>query len=330
MITIVTLAILTILLFINTRNLLRKGLVGLEDNYKFVQDRHDLIYAENAKLQNINTNLIQELDATIALYDIAKDICKFLDEKKVFLCFKERLTQLIHVEDCKFLEKNVDLTGFVGYEIMPLKMDDCIVGYLAAKNIPMEEKEKYHILASQFILGLRRAILYKKVQELAIHDGLTDVFTRRYFLEKFNEELQRSRKFDFCFAVLMVDIDYFKDYNDRYGHLVGDSILREVSNTIKENIRQIDLLGRYGGEEFAIVLSEANSDEALFIAERIRTAVGTKIVKAYDEDLKVTVSIGITMFPHDAGSIVDLFEKADSALYCAKAQGRNRSCIYSG
>jgi len=126
----------------------------------------------------------------------------------------------------------------------------------------------------------------------------------------------------------MIDIDYFKDFNDRYGHIVGDAILRELSRTIQENIRQIDLIGRYGGEEFSIILSQTDKDAAQFVAERIRLAIQDKRIRVYDEELKITVSIGISTYPYDGKGIERLIDKADSALYQAKQAGKNKVCAY--
>jgi len=125
----------------------------------------------------------------------------------------------------------------------------------------------------------------------------------------------------------MIDIDYFKDYNDRYGHIVGDAILRELSKSIQEAIRQIDLMGRYGGEEFSIILSETDKGAAQFAAERIRQAIEDRRIRVYDEELKITVSIGISAFPQDGKEIKTLIDRADSALYRAKEAGRNRICV---
>jgi diguanylate cyclase (GGDEF)-like protein len=124
----------------------------------------------------------------------------------------------------------------------------------------------------------------------------------------------------------MIDVDYFKTFNDRYGHLVGDVILREVSKTIKENVRQIDLVGKYGGDEFSIVLSRTSKADAQIIAERILKSIHQKQIRAYDENLEITVSIGISIFPDDANSASQIIEKADQALYQAKTEGRSRVC----
>jgi diguanylate cyclase (GGDEF)-like protein len=188
------------------------------------------------------------------------------------------------------------------------------------------DDEKFDILANQFALGFKRAVLYKKVQELAITDSLTQALSRRYFIERFDEEIERSKKFNLNFSLLIVDIDRFKEYNDRYGHLVGDVILREVSATIKAGIREIDLIGRYGGDEFLLLLTETDKNGARFVAERIRESIEARQFQAYDESLKGTISVGISCFPEDSHYWQGLIEKADKALYQAKQAGRNRVC----
>ncbi|MDO8488781.1 MAG: GGDEF domain-containing protein, partial [Candidatus Omnitrophota bacterium] len=128
-------------------------------------------------------------------------------------------------------------------------------------------------------------------------------------------------------SFLMIDIDNFKQFNDRYGHLVGDAILRKVSKIINETVRQIDFIGRYGGEEISIVLTETDRDQANFAAERIRQAIATPTIKVYDEEIKVTVSIGVSNFPDNAMNMQDLIELADQALYLAKETGKNKVCF---
>lgn len=125
----------------------------------------------------------------------------------------------------------------------------------------------------------------------------------------------------------MLDIDNFKQFNDRYGHLVGDAILRQVSKTIMQAVRQIDFIGRYGGEEISIVLSETNKEQANFAAERIRQSIAADVIKVYDESLKVTVSIGVSVFPDNATDMQNLIEVADQALYLAKETGKNKICF---
>jgi diguanylate cyclase (GGDEF)-like protein len=124
----------------------------------------------------------------------------------------------------------------------------------------------------------------------------------------------------------MIDVDHFKGFNDKYGHLVGDAILREVARAIKENTRQIDLVARYGGEEFCVLMPETNRVKGYLAAERIRRSLEQRDIIAYDEKLRASVSIGLATFPLDARYVQPLIERADEALYRAKAEGRNRVC----
>ncbi len=214
--------------------------------------------------------------------------------------------------------------------ILPLKLEgNQVAGYLVVDRILETDKDKFAILAQQFLIGLRRALLYQKVQGLTITDVLTNVYCRRYFLERFSEELKRAKKNKLSLAFLMIDIDNFKQFNDRYGHLVGDAILRQVSRTIREAVRQIDFIGRYGGEEICVVLAETNKEQANFAAERIRQAIALEVIKVYDEALKVTVSIGVSIFPDNTANMQNLIEMADQALYLAKETGKNRVCFAS-
>jgi diguanylate cyclase (GGDEF)-like protein len=122
----------------------------------------------------------------------------------------------------------------------------------------------------------------------------------------------------------MIDIDHFKNINDQYGHLVGDVILKQVAQIIKKNVRELDLVGRYGGEEFGVLLIETDDSGALYVAERIRAAVAEKEFKAYDESLRVTLSIGCSTLSDKARDVASLIETADAALYKAKHEGRNK------
>jgi len=280
------------------------------------------------KLDNDRVKLDKEFQDTQALYELTKDICKNLEEDKVFATFNKSLKKYIEIGDCRYIKESVDLAKYKDYLILPLNIDENqIIGYLAVDRLADKDKEKFGILSQQLLFGLRRALLYRKVEDLTITDSMTGVYCRRYFLERFSEELKRSKKNKLSLSFLMADIDNFKQFNDRYGHLVGDAILRHASKTITEAIRQIDFIGRYGGEELSIVLSETGKDQAVFAAERIRQAIAATTLNAYDEELKITVSIGVSTYPDNASNMQDLIESADQALYLAKETGKNKVCF---
>lgn len=319
---------LTIFLYIFLKRLLNRGIDRKKADCERLNNEYNKAVRENLKLKKDNGILKESAEEIIALYDITNDIRRVLDEDEIFRRFKDELSKYIKAGEVLFLKANDDLLQYKDYKVLPLVIENDTIGYLAARDVKEEFEDKFHILAQQFLAGLRGAILFKRVQGLTITDSLTGVFNRRYFLERFNEELGRSKKFKLKLSFLMVDIDNFKGFNDNYGHLAGDAILREITKIIKENIRQIDFMGRYGGEELSIILVETEKDKARIVCERIRQAVEARRIKVYDEELKVTISIGIAAFPDDGDETLALIEKADHALYKAKQTGRNRVCVY--
>lgn len=213
--------------------------------------------------------------------------------------------------------------GASTFAIAPLLSEKKLVGALIIDNLPRQDFDKFVILAIQFALEIKKVLLYETVEELAITDGLTGLYVRRYFLERLKEEMNRSKRYSFPFAFLMLDIDDFKKCNDTYGHLVGDVVLRDIGQIMRSCVREIDLIARYGGEEFSILLPETDREGARMVADRIRKRVEENVFKAYDETLKITISIGVSMYPDDAHDPRQMIEKADVALYAAKRSGKN-------
>lgn len=170
---------------------------------------------------------------------------------------------------------------------------------------------------------LEQALL--RIEELAMRDELTGVYNRRHLMETIRVEKQRSRRTGSAFTICILDIDFFKHINDTYGHLAGDEVLREISATAAAALRQTDYFGRYGGEEFACVLTDTATDGAMITAERIRASIAALRFPAMDPNLGVTVSIGIADCAQDEET-GNAFKRADDALYQAKEGGRNR-CV---
>jgi two-component system cell cycle response regulator len=163
---------------------------------------------------------------------------------------------------------------------------------------------------------------------LATIDALTGCLNRRAFMERLERELNRVRRYKTEFSVLMIDLDRFKDVNDSRGHLVGDSVLRQIGDLLRSEVRSVDLAARYGGEEFVIVLPETDADGALVFAERLRKRVMQTDFSETAEALNITVSIGVASATPDGDVPTPdtLISQADKALYRAKNQGRNRVC----
>ncbi len=183
------------------------------------------------------------------------------------------------------------------------------------------------LLVAGFVAEMQRLKLYERVETLAITDGLTGVFVRRHLMERLEREVERCARFGLKLSFLMIDVDLFKRFNDDYGHLVGDVVLKQVAQTIRKSIREVDVAGRYGGEEFGVLLIETDEQAAFLVAERIRRSIDEKIYKAYDEQLKASVSIGCATYSKVMNDPTLIVEAADSALYQAKRQGRNRVCL---
>ncbi len=165
-----------------------------------------------------------------------------------------------------------------------------------------------------------------KLQELSITDGLTGVYNHRYFYEKLSEEIRRAERYGHPLSLIMADIDFFKQYNDAYGHVEGDKGLEAIASFMKQSVRAGDMVARYGGEEFSVILPETGKKEAMAVAERIRLCVQAAhyASKNGESGGRLTVSLGVAAFPEDAEDQKGLIEKADAALYRAKEKGRNR------
>jgi len=228
-------------------------------------------------------------------------------------------------------EKNSDLSKRLGMDetpgdflAIPLSIGQQILAVIFVEEARKENYEDFLILASQIALQVRKLDLFEKVEKLSLIDGLTGAFLRRHFLELVNEEIERSKTYRMNLSILLVDVDYFKKQNDKFGHLVGDAVLKAMTELIKKNVREIDLVSRYGGEEFCIMLPETKKENARVIGERIRHAIENHDIEAYDETTRITVSIGVSSYPADGKTSDDLIEKADMALYHAKHEGRNQ------
>ncbi len=170
----------------------------------------------------------------------------------------------------------------------------------------------------------------KKLGELANIDGLTGVYNHRFFHESLKEKIVSCKKNQNPISLILLDIDYFKHYNDLYGHQKGDAVLRKIGLILKNNVRIKDIPARYGGEEFTVILPNASEKEAIFIAEEIRLAVERHKFEGEENQPKgkITVSIGISTFPDKAKNDVELIKSADDALYRAKFFNKNRVETY--
>lgn len=168
--------------------------------------------------------------------------------------------------------------------------------------------------------------LYKIKAEQAIRDEMTHMYNYRYFMQELHRETNRSKRFNTCYSLMMVDIDHFKKYNDANGHLEGDKALKLISRLMDQNTRTTDTVCRYGGEEFTIIMPGLKKSEAIMIAEKLRALIENSHFSGEGQEpcCKLTVSIGVASYPEDATQPDILLQLADSAMYKAKSQGRNQ------
>lgn len=232
--------------------------------------------------------------------------------------------------------------AFIGYTfhgilIRPLHVLKAGTTQIAEGNlghrISIGTADELHELAVDFNM-MADSLLDKtsRLEKEAITDGLTGLFNHRHFYNRLEFEINRAARANSPLSVLILDVDNFKQYNDKYGHPKGDEVLRRCSAAIRESVRGIDIAARYGGEEFAVILAETDKKGAIVAAENIRRAIEAQKFSDGEGDVphNVTVSIGVSSYPADTKEMNDLVKKADDALYTAKREGKNRVCAHGG
>jgi len=197
----------------------------------------------------------------------------------------------------------------------------------AFKNSELTILEK---ICYQLGKGIDKILTYEHTRELSITDELTQIFNRRYFNQRFEREMERAIRYNRPLTVIMADIDHFKNLNDTYGHFYGDEVLKTVASILDKNLRRADILARFGGEEFVILLPEIDKSHGHTVAEKLRHAIESYPFHKGSPKNKnrITLSLGLAAYPEDALNGKQLLERADRALYLAKSGGRNRVVAY--
>ncbi|MBU0650777.1 GGDEF domain-containing protein [bacterium] len=259
---------------------------------------------------------------------IQKEIDKGIKRiKSTFQELEEKLLKKVHEEITKNIKTKMHDIQVTGEK----------TGIEAANKMLSEIKERVekHVLKQIKKQVYQKVDVFEKdvttlrsdkeqMEKLSVTDGLTRVYNRRYFESKIHEEFNIAKKFQTKLAIIFIDIDHFKSFNDTHGHQAGDEVLRQLSSVIDGVLRKNATLFRYGGEEFVILLSETDDKDAYFVAQRIRTVVEEHNFMFNNKPLKVTVSLGVASYPLHSLEIDEVLVKADKALYQAKNSGRNR------
>jgi diguanylate cyclase (GGDEF)-like protein/PAS domain S-box-containing protein len=203
------------------------------------------------------------------------------------------------------------------------------IGSYGHREFPDWEVRMLGTIANQIGMAIDNAQLYEHALELAFTDGLTGLYNRRYLMDQIERDFIRAQRSESPLSLIMVDLDGLKEVNDRFGHHVGDSFLKEVARIVKVNTRASDVAARWGGDEFMLLAPGTDSKSASKIAERVRAQVERYTIKLDSEEVGITISAGIVSYPAHASAVPDLVKRADEAMYSAKRDGKNRSSVFS-
>lgn len=272
----------------------------------------------------------------VVAFDNALDALDYLKYEKVDIIISDiMMPKMNGIEFCSIVKKKYENIYFI---LLTAKgeIKDKVVGldigadeYIVKPFDIMEFIAR--VRAGERIVNSKKQLTFlnEKLEKIADIDALTKTKNRRYFQNIINTELDRANRYNHTIALLMLDIDFFKKINDRYGHLAGDHVLKGIAQLISGSVRASDIVCRYGGEEFVIILPETNPKLAFHTAEKIRTLIEKTIFKYDQNSIAVTVSIGIVIkTPSVDMNKKQLLELADKALYKAKDNGKNKSVIY--
>jgi diguanylate cyclase (GGDEF)-like protein len=220
--------------------------------------------------------------------------------------------------------------GWIG---LPLKVRDEKIGYLTVDSFKADVYNTMHAeLAQAFAIeasiAIENARLFSQVQRLAITDPLTGLYNRRYFFEAARREFERARRYNSAMTIIMLDLDHFKQVNDTYGHLAGDRVLMTVAVLCKVSLREVDVLARFGGEEFILLLPQTGAEGGRVLAERLCDRIAHQIMEAGQQTISVSASLGLAELDAQCQNIRDLVERADRALYLSKKAGRARATVW--
>ncbi|KPC55438.1 GGDEF domain-containing protein [Amantichitinum ursilacus] len=295
------------------------GIFALDKTYnvlvwnRFMAD-HSGISAENAIGRN--------------LFELFPELPQKWLSKKIDSVFVLRNFAFTSWEQRPYLfpfRHNRPITGGIDYmqqnaTFMPVRDADGEVSAVAVTLFDVTDAAVYQSMLKQAMA---------KLEESSSRDGLTGVYNRRFTEARLIDEIGRVERYHHDpFSVVLLDLDHFKQVNDTYGHLGGDEVLRVVADRVRGVLRDTDVFGRYGGEEFLLMLPQTNREGAMVVAERIRFAIGSETVQFNDTEIRVTSSLGVAVYVPGSQNVEEVKQQADEALYASKRSGRNRVTFY--
>ena len=305
----------------------------LQENMPQHEDYVNTVPSEVTKIyhkpMNENNNMDQQA------LKVANVLQTSLDLNKLIEMFAEKLAEFVEYDSLLYINQEEDLELLVGksaintctYHVSLLEKS--LGDITISRQRPFDENEIkwFETLLCSLMYPLQNALLYKQAIQSAYKDPVTGVNNRAAMDATLEREVELAHRTGAALSVIMLDIDHFKRINDKYGHLAGDAILKGVGSCLTECIRRSDIVFRYGGEEFAVILNTTDIHGANFLANRIRVAVEKRNFKYDGLDVKITVSAGAALLEKDYQG-KDLIDAADRALYQAKKAGRNLVVVY--
>ncbi|HHM24276.1 MAG TPA: sensor domain-containing diguanylate cyclase [Bacteroidetes bacterium] len=282
----------------------------------------------STELELVRAKGISEEDVAELKFDTRDSIVKMLFQKRQPIVIAEELTSLKEIEKFRMLDSEV---------IAPLihshRLEGLVILGTKINGEPYSQTdlEMVTLITNIVAVAVANARLYQRVKEISITDELTSLYNYRYFRMRLRDEVFRSQRTGRPLSLVILDVDYFKNYNDNLGHPAGDQVLKQIARILKNSVRDTDVVARYGGEEFCVILPEVDVQGARAFGERLRKNI--EDYPFYKEEIqpggKLTVSLGAATYPQDATMINELLVRADKALYHAKNSGRNRMSLYS-
>lgn len=285
-----------------------------ENEGHIIFSMNEMINIDNESKFNINNNFI-----------------KLLENQKTVIIKNDLMKRDIKLHILYKGDEFKNSKSVIGLPIVnhySTDLDYIIITSEEEMKISKTVESLFEFLKDVLQTAIEKARYYENMRDLAIKDGLTGIYNHRYFQEQLDFFMEQTKRVNRKLALIMMDIDYFKKFNDTYGHQIGDTVLKAVSSVLTDNIRSTDFIARYGGEEFVIILNNIESN-VFETVEKLRKMIETKniFIKETGEKLSVTASFGIAVFPDNAEMKNDLIKRSDDALYQAKEQGRNRTVI---
>jgi len=309
-------------------SLIAMGIIVVDDDGKVVE-----VNRGAAQFVQTSKGDVFEMEKFLAPLQTQGEVYEFLykyrhhphERMQTEITLQDNMNRHVSIQISPVLDDRKSLIGriFTFHDVTELRK---LVDEMNRKNEALHERNLELVSIQEELFRVNQ-----KLEQMAITDSLTGCYNRRYLMQQLEHEVLLNMRYRIPFSIFLFDIDHFKQINDRYGHLVGDEVIRSTAETVRDKLRRTDILARYGGEEFTIYLPHTGREQAIALADRIRATVGENKVESGAEQVAITISMGIVSedaedlrFEDPKAFLREVFSRADAALYRAKNGGRNR------